>query len=170
MQDLKAVYSVDKDTISLFDIIQCIKSSYKKILLLGLSGLFVAILFTYALGQHTASITLLNYAKMDIPRIRYLQSVLPRLIQEGSAKGYAINLGSDGLWQSAIKIKNLIGKSDAKDLLDPSSLKSDRYNVYAIDILGKANAKQLAEERAQEISSYFIKGTIFIDLRDLICR
>jgi hypothetical protein len=56
-------------------------------------------------------------------------------------------------------------------LLDPASLKSDRFNnIYAIEIIGKANAKQLAEERVQEISNYFINGTVIIDIRDLVRR
>jgi hypothetical protein len=77
-------------------------------------------------------------------------------------------LGSEQLWKSAIKIHNLVGKSDAKDLIAPASLKSDRFNLYAIEMIGKANAKQLAEERVQEISNYFINGTVFVDLRDLV--
>ena len=168
MQEIKAMHNLDEDTISLLDIVQFIKASYKIILLLGLCGFLIAIMFTYVLGLYTASIALQNYAQMDIPRIKYLQSALPRLAQEESVKGNATNFGSEGLWQSAIKVKSLVGKSDAKDLLDPASLKSDRFNIYAIEILGTANTKQLAEERAQEISSYFISGTIFIDLRDLV--
>ena len=168
MRDEKIVRNVDEDTISLLDIAQFIKASYKKILFFGLCGLIVAIIFTYALGQYTASITLLNYAELDIPRIKYLQSAIPKLGQEELVKGGDRSFGSEGLWQSAIKVKSLVGKSDAKDLLDPASLKSDRFNIYAIEILGKANSKQTAEERVQEISNYFIGGTIFIDLRDLV--
>jgi hypothetical protein len=168
MQEKKSVLSIDEGAISLLDALQFIKLSYKKILLLGFCGLFSAVCFTYALGQHTASITLLNYAQMDIPRIKYLQLALPKLSQQESEKGNASSFGSEGLWQSAIEFKSLIGKSDTKDLLDPAFLKPDRFNIYAIEIFGKANAKQLAEDRAQEISNYFISGTVFIDLRDLI--
>lgn len=168
MQEIKAGHNTDEDTISLLDIVQFIKAAYKKILLLGLCGLLISIIFTYALGQYTASITLLNYAQLDIPRIKYLQAALPKLSQEESVKGSQSYLGTEQLWNSAIKVKSLVGKSDAKDLLDPASLKSDRFNIYAIEVLGKANAKQLAEERAQEINNYFISGTIFIDLRDLV--
>jgi hypothetical protein len=135
---------------------------------LALGGLLCAFIFTYALGQHTASITLLNYAELDIPRIKYLQAALPKLSQEELVKGSLSSFGSEGLWKSAIKVNSLVGKSDAKDLIDPASLKSDRFNIYAIEVIGKANAKKLAEERAQEISNYFINGSVFIDLRDLV--
>ena len=168
MQENKIQHNVDEDTISLLDIVRFIKVSYKKILLLGICGLVAAVSFTYALGQYTASITYRNYAELDIPRIRYLQSALPKLAQEESAKGNVSSFGSEGLWQSAVKIKNLVGKSDAKDLLDPESLRTNRFNIYAIEVLGKANTKQLAEDRVQEISNFFISGTVFIDLRDLM--
>jgi hypothetical protein len=62
----------------------------------------------------------------------------------------------------------LIGKSDVKDLIDPASLKADQFNNYAFELIGTDNSKQLAEERANQISNYFISGTIFIDLRDLM--
>jgi len=158
----------EDDTISLWDIVQFIKESYKKIALLALGGSICAFIFTFALGQYTTSITLLNYAELDIPRIKYLQAALPKLSQEDSIKGSERYLGSEQLWKSAIKVNSLVGKLDAKDLIDPASLKSDRFNIYAIEMIGKANAKQLAEDRVQEISNYFINGTVFIDLRDLV--
>jgi len=170
MQELRSTHNTDEDTISLLDIVQFIKASYKKILLFGFFGLVAAVCFTFLLGQYTASITLLNYAQIDIPRIKYLQAALPKLSQEESVKGLQNYLGNEQMWGSAIKVKSLIRKSDAKDLFDPASLKSDRFNIYAIEILGKASAKQLAEERAQELSNYFISGTVFVDLRDLLSQ
>ena len=158
----------EEDIISLLDIVQFIKESYKKVALLALGGLVCAAIFTFALGQYTASIMLLNYAELDIPRIKYLQAALPKLSQENSVKESENYLASEQLWKSAIKVNNLVGKSDAKDLIDPASLKSDRFNIYAIEMIGKANARQLAEERVQEISNYFINGTVFIDLCDLV--
>lgn len=168
MRDTNAAHDIDEETISLYDIAQFIKESYKKIVLLAIGGLVCAIIFTFALGQYTASITLLNYAELDIPRIKYLQAALPKLSQEESVKDPENYLGSEQLWKTAIKVNSLVGKSDAKDLLDPASLKSERFNIYAIEMIGKANAKQLAEERVQEISNYFINGAVFIDLRDLV--
>ena len=168
MQETSIPNQYEDDTISLLDIVQFIKESYKKIALFAFGGSVSAAIFIFALGQYTASITLLNYAELDIPRIKYLQAALPKLSQEELAKGGISSLGSEGLWKSAIKVNTLVGKSDAKDLIDPASLKSDRFNIYAIEVIGKANAKQLAEERVQEISNYFINGTVFIDLRDLV--
>jgi capsular polysaccharide biosynthesis protein len=168
MQEVKVAHHVDDDAISLVEIVQFVKASYKKILLLALFGLLSAVIITYALGQYTASITLLNSAELDIPRIKYLQATLPKLSQEESVKGSKNYLSSEQVWKSAIKINSLIGKSDAKDLLDPAALKSDRFNVYAIEMIGKANTKQLAKERVQEMSDYFVSGTVYIDLRDLV--
>jgi len=168
VQETNIPNQYEEDTISLLDIVQFIKESYKKVALFALGGSICAFIFIFALGQYTASITLLNYAELDIPRIKYLQAALPKLSQEELAKGGISRLGSEELWKSAIKVNSLVGKSDAKDLIDPASLKSDRFNIYAIEMIGKANAKQLAEERVQEISNYFINGTVFIDLRDLV--
>ncbi len=167
MQETSVPNQYEDDAISLLDILQFIKESYKKIALLALGGSVSAAIFTFALGQYTASITMLNYAELDIPRIKYLQAALPKLSQDNSIKSSENYLGSEQIWKSAIKVNSLVGKSDAKDLIDPASLKSDRFNIYAIELIGKANAKQLAEERAQEISNYFINGTVYIDLRDL---
>jgi hypothetical protein len=168
MQKTTIPNQYEEDTIGLLDIAQFIKESYKKIAFLAIGGLVSASILTFGQGQYTASITLLNYAELDIPRIKYLQAALPKLSQEELAKGSISSFGSEGLWKSAIKVNNLVGKSDAKDLIDTASLKSDRFNIYSIEMIGKANAKQLAEERVQEISNYFISGTVFIDLRDLV--
>jgi hypothetical protein len=170
VQETNIPKQYEEESDSLLDIAQFIKDSYKKVALLALSGLAGAAIFTFALGQYTASIMLLNYAELDIPRIRYLQAALPKLSQEELAKGGISSFGSEGLWKSAVKVNSLVGKSDVKDLIDPASLKSDRFNIYSIEMIGKANAKQLAEERVQEISNYFINGTVFIDLRDLVRR
>jgi hypothetical protein len=137
---------------------------------LGFCGLVTVACFTFLLGQYTASITLLNYAELDIPRIKYLQTALPKLSQEELEKGNASSFGSESLWLSAIKIKSLVRKSDTKDLLDPESIQSNRFNIYAIEILDKANSMELARERVQVITNYFIGGTTFIDLRDLLRR
>jgi hypothetical protein len=168
VQETNISNQYEEDTISLLDIVQFIKEAYKKVALLALGGLICAVILTYALGQYTASITMLNYAELDIPRIKYLQAALPKLSQEELTKSSIINFGSEGLWKSAIKINSLVGKADAKDLIDPATLKTDRFNIYAIEVIGKANTKQLAEERVQEICNYFINGTVFIDLRDLV--
>jgi hypothetical protein len=168
MQETNVTNQYEENSISLLDIVQFIKESYKKIALFALGGLVSAYIFSFALDQYTASITLLNYAELDIPRIKYLQAALPKLSQEESSKGSMSSFGSEELWKSAIKVNSLVGKSDAKDLIDPASLKSDRFNIYAIEMIGKANTKQLAEDRVQEISNYFINGSVFIDLRDLV--
>jgi hypothetical protein len=168
MQKTNIPSQYEEDAFSLLDIVHFIEESYKKIALLALGGMIYAAIYTFALGQYVASITLLNYIEFDASRIKYLQATLPKLSQEDSTNGSQSYLGSEQLWKSSIKINSFIGKSDAKDLIDPTSLKSDRFNTYAIEIIGKANAEQQAQERAQEISNYFIKGTAFIDLRDLI--
>jgi hypothetical protein len=158
----------EDDAISLLDIVKFIKESYKFTLLLVFGGLIAAVVFTFAMGQYTASITLMNYAELDIPQIKYLQAALPKLNQEDTVKGPENYLGSEQLWKSAIKFNNLVGKSDVKNLIDPASHKSDRFNINAIEMIGIANTKQQAEERVREISNYFIKSTVFIRLRDLV--
>ena len=160
----------EEDAISLADIVQFIKESYKKVALLALGGLVCAAILTLALGQYTASITLLNYAELDIPRIKYLQATLPKLSQEKSGKGGISSFGSEQLWKSVIKVNSLVKKSDTKDLIDPATLKSDLFNIYAFEMIVKANTKQLAEGRVQEISNFFINGAVLIDLRDLVRR
>jgi hypothetical protein len=170
MRNVNTILNFDENIITVLDIVHFIKESYQKVALLALGGSIFALIFTFALGQYTASITLLNYAELDIPRIKYLQAALPKLSQEELLKGGISSFGSEGLWKSAIKVNSLVGKSDAKDLIDPASLKSNRFNIYAIELIGKANAKQLAEERVQEVSNYFINGTVFIDLRDLVSQ
>lgn len=168
MQETHNPMQHDEDTISLLDIVQFIQESYKNIILLGLGGLIAALVFTFGLGQYTATITLLNSAELDIPRIKYLQAALPKLAQEGSNTAKDTFLDSEALWKSAIRINSLIGKSDAKDVLDPASLKTDRFNIYALEIIGKARAKQSAQDRVQEMSNFFVNGTVYIDLRDLL--
>ena len=141
MQETSNPNQYEDDAISLLDITQFIKESYKKIALLALGGLVCAAIVTFTSGQYTASITLLNYAELDIPRIKYLQAALPKLSQEDSIKSSENYLSSEQIWKSAIKVNSLVAKSDTKDLIDPASLQSNRFNIYAIEIIGKANAK-----------------------------
>ena len=159
----------DKYTFSLLDIVQTIKVSYKKILLLGFCGLLVAVTFTYALGQYTASIMLLNRSQLGIDKFLYLKLSLPRLVQE-VANVNDSRLGSEDLWHSAITAIPLIKKSDTKNFNDPTFLKSMGSRIYAIEVIGIADTKQLAAERVQEIYSFFMNGAIFIDLRDLVYK
>jgi hypothetical protein len=168
MIEKKTVRNVDQNAISLYEIAQLINASYKKILLLAFACLVIANIFTYAFGQYTATIMRLNFIEFDIQRIKYLQAALPKLSQEEHGKIQENYLNSEMLWKSSIAVKSLIGKSDVKDLIDPASLKSERINNYALEFIGIGNSKQLAVERANQISNYFISGTVFIALRDLM--
>ena len=160
-----------KQEVDIKDIVQFIKEFYKKILLLGALGLAAGVIGSLLLGSYTATIVLSNNTAIDIPRLKYLQAALPKLEQENQK--YKKNeedefLASESLWEKSIKPLLLVSKADGKDLLDASSLNASGSKVYSIQIIGKAPTKERAEKRVEKISNYFIAGSAFIELRDLV--
>lgn len=82
MASINAVEADSQQEISIKDVVQFAKEFYKKILTSALVGLVLGLVGAIAIGSYTATITLNNYSGMDLPRIRYLQSALPKLEQE----------------------------------------------------------------------------------------
>lgn len=163
--------------ISLKDIIEFVKEFYKRIILVALCGTSLAFLGAILLGSYTASITLNNYdgpdgyKGLDLPRIRYLQSALPKLEQENQFKTIDAAdsfLGSEGFWAKSIKPNTLVSKADSKELLDPAALNAAGSKIASIQISAKAKTKEAAIIKVERASQFFIDGSAYIDLRDLI--
>lgn len=167
----KAISVEAHDEISFKDIIQFAKKFYKKIIFLGIAGAIFGLTGAVVIGEYTASITFNNYNGLDLPRIRYLQSALPKLEQENqkSTKNKVDSfLSSETFWAKSIKPNILIGKADGKEMLDPSALKAAGSKISSIEIIGKAKTKEDAIIRVEKVSKFFIDGSAYIDLRELV--
>lgn len=171
MANNDAVQVDSQQEISVEDIFQFAKEFYKQIVILGFAGAMLAFLVAVAYGSYTATITLNNYNGLDILRIRYLQSALPKLEQENqqNKKNEADSfLSSEVLWTQSIKPNILVSKADGKELLDSTTLNVAGSKISSIQIIGKAATKEAAEQRVEKISKFFVDGSTYIDLRDLI--
>lgn len=171
MQTSEAVHVDGQTEITLKDIIQFFDEFYKKILIAGLFGLMVGVLGVILLGSYTATITLNNYSGIDLPRIRYLQSSLPKLAQENQAIKKNEDeefLSSEKFWEKGIKPNILVNKADSKELLDATALNAAGSKISSIQIIAKAQTKKLAEKKVQLVTNFFIDGSAYIELRDLV--
>lgn len=171
MQKNELVYENSQQEINLKDIIQFFDEFYKKILITGLVGLIVGVVSVILLGSYTATITLNNYSGIDLPRIRYLQSSLPKLAQESQGiKKYENEnfLSSEKFWEKSIKPNILVTKADSKELLDSTALNAAGSKISSIQIIGKASTQELSEKKVQAVSNFFINGSAYIELRDLV--
>jgi len=171
MSDTKHIEIGDGQEISLLDIIHFFKEFYKKILIAGIAGVILGLIGCLLLGQYTATTTLLNYDGLDIPRIRYLQSALPKLEQENQLKNkneQSEFLASEKFWEKAIKSNVLVTKADSKELLDASALNAAGSKISSIEIISKAHSKETAEKKLELTKLFFIDGSALIALRDLV--
>jgi hypothetical protein len=114
---------------------------------------------------------LVNYAGLDIPSVKYLQSALPKLEQENQLKNKDKDskfLASEKFWEKAIKPNVLVTKADSKELLDASALNAAGSKISSITIIDKAPSKETAVKKVEQIKSFFIDGSTLIAIRDLV--
>lgn len=171
MESIGNAEADSQQEISIKDIVQFVKEFYKKIIISGLAGLVLGLVAAIAIGAYTATITLNNYNGMDLPRIRYLQLALPKLEQENqkNEKNEETSfLSSETLWTKSIKPIILVTKADGKELLDASKLNDAGSKISSIQLIGKSATKDAAIKKVEKISKFFIDGSTFIDIRDLI--
>lgn len=167
----EVVPSDNQSEISIKDIVEFIRDFYKKIIVVGLIGAIVGLAVSIIFGLYTATITLYNYDGLDIPRIRYLQSALPKLEQEHQQKLKNLDdsfLGSEAFWSKSIKPNILVSKADSKDLLDATALNAAGSKISSIQINSKGTTQEDAEKRVEKTSKFFIDGSTYIELRDLV--
>jgi hypothetical protein len=157
------------EEISIEDIAKFIKEEFLKISLSGLFGIAIALIFSFTLGKYEAKIIYTNYSGIDIPRLKALQVSLPKLYEE-SDKSNTKNdfLKSEKLWETSVKPNILIKKADGKDLLDVSALTKASNSIPTIEIVGYGTSKPKAIQNAETISSFFVNGSSYLQLRDLI--
>ncbi|MBU3615565.1 hypothetical protein ICN46_11755 [Polynucleobacter sp. Latsch14-2] len=171
MSDTKHIEIGDGQEISLLDIIHFFKEFHRKILLTSLVGVVVGVISCLLIGQYTATTTLVNYAGLDIPSVKYLQSALPKLEQENQLKNKDKDsefLASEKFWEKAIKPNVLVTKADSKELLDASALNAAGSKISSITIIDKAPSKETAVKKVEQIKSFFIDGSTLIAIRDLV--
>jgi hypothetical protein len=72
--------------IGLVDMVHFVGRYYRTVLILGTAGLICGVAVTFILGNYTAIASLQNFSGVDLPSLKYLQSVLPKLEQENQEK------------------------------------------------------------------------------------
>lgn len=171
MESISNAEADGRQEISTKDIVQFVKEFYKKIIIFCLAGVVLGSIAAISTGVYTAIITLNNYSGMDLPRIRYLQSALPKLEQENqkNKKNEETSfLSSESLWTKSIKPNVLVSKADGKELLDTSKLNDALSKISSIQLSGKSATKESAIAKVEKISKFFIDGSTYIDIKDLI--
>ena len=168
------------EEISIEDIANFIKEEFWKISISGLIGIGIALIFSFTLAKYEAKLIFNNGTfknsnsgideqVFNLPKIKALQAALPKLYEEIGTKNSDNNfLVSEKLWEISIKPNILIKKSDGKDLLDVSALTKASNTIPTIEIIGYGTSKAKAIQNAETISNFFINGSSYLQLRDLI--
>jgi hypothetical protein len=157
------------EEISIEDIAKFIKEEFWKISISGLLGIVLSLIIGFLTAQYQAKLIYTNYSGIDIPKLKTLQASLPKLYEE-TEKSNSQNafLKSEKLWETSVKPNILIKKADGKDLLDVSALTKASNSIPTIEIVGYGTSKPKAIQNAETISSFFINGSSYLQLRDLI--
>jgi len=157
------------EEISIEDITKFIKEEFWKISISGLLGIVLSLIFCFLTAQYQAKLIYTNYSGIDIPKLKTLQASLPKLYEE-TEKSNSQNafLKSEKLWETSVKPNILIKKADGKDLLDVSALTKASNSIPTIEIVGYGTSKPKAIQNAETISIFFINGSSYLQLRDLI--
>lgn len=168
------------DEISIEDIAKFIKDEFWKISISGLIGIGIALIFSFTFGKYEAKLIFNNGTfknsnsgideqVFNLPKIKALQASLPKLYEEiGNKNSDNKFLASEKVWESSVKPNILIKKSDGKDLLDVSALTKASNSIPTIEIVGYGTSKAKAIQNAETISKFFINGSSYLQLRDLI--
>ncbi len=157
------------EEISIEDIVKFLKEEYKKIILASLTGALAAIIYSLTLANYEAKLIYTNYTGIDIPRLKSLQVALPKLFEEiGDKQSSNAFLKSDSLWEKSVKANILIKKTDGKDLLDTNALIKASNSIPTIEIVGFGRTKEIAKNRVEILSQFFINGASYLQTRDLI--
>ena len=157
------------EEISIEDIAKFIKEEFWKISISALLGIILSLILGFITAQYQAKLIYTNYSGIDIPRLKTLQASLPKLYEEvdknNSQNGF---LKSEKVWETSVKPNILIKKEDGKDLLDVSALTKASNTIPTIEIIGYGTSKAKAIQNAETISNFFINGSSYLQLRDLI--
>jgi len=166
----QATYN-DAGEIGLKELILFGSKYYKKILLLGISGLALGLVAGVLFGKYTATITMLNNGGIDLPTIKFLQTALPKIEEENQLQQKNeenMFLAYQPLWEKSIKTNLLIKKSDSKDLLDPSTLNSAGSKISTIEFISRCTTKDCALQKVEKIKNFYFLGSTFISVREIV--
>jgi hypothetical protein len=157
------------EEISIEDIANFIKEEFWKISISGLLGILLSLILGFITAQYQAKLIYTNYSGIDILRLKTLQASLPKLYEEVEKnKSQNDFLKSEKVWETSVKPNILIKKADGKDLLDVSALIKASNSIPTIEIIGFGTTKAKAIQNVETISNFFINGSSYLQLRDLI--
>lgn len=160
--------------ISLLDIVNFLRSAWKKLAIASLVGAALGFGVWFFLGSYQAQLPLTNNESLSVLSIRTLQQTLPNLASQIMEKG-EVPEGKEGLyrsmsnpdwWKKAITPVYSLTKADIKDL--GAEMKDASNSILFVEVNGAASSREAAIQNARDTSQFIHQGGAYFELEGFI--
>ena len=170
--------------VSLLDVIDFLRQSWKKLVIAAVIGAFIGFGGWVLLGQYSAEYILLNntntntntYA-LDIVSWKTIQKSMPNLAAQVLAEGGAPE-GQDSLyksmseeqwWQKNISPSYAISKADTKDLAGISKdLDAASTTILSLTVTAEDATKEKSIERVRAAAKFLRTGAAYLQISNIL--
>jgi hypothetical protein len=169
--------------ISLLDIVNFLRSAWKKLAIAALVGAVLGLSSWYILGSYQAEYVLLNnnnnnsYA-LDLVSWKMLQKSLPnvaaQIVEEGAAPKDQENLyramSSPDWWQKNITPSYALSKADTKDLAGVSKDLTDSASttILSLTVTAQGSTKANSLENVRAAAKFLRTGGAYLQIRNIL--
>lgn len=180
--------SVDGSEISLFDIVNFLANSWKRLVITAFFGAFLGLGGWFFLGQYSSQYILLNntntnantntntYA-LDLVSWKTIQKSLPNLAAQIESNGKAPEgqddlyktLANDQWWQKNVVPSYAISKADTKDLAGISKdLDAASTTILSLTLNGSGASKEKSLESVRAAANFLRSGGAYLQIRNIL--
>ena len=166
--------SENNNQIFLLAVVNRLSCSWKKLVVVALSGGILGLCWWFLTLSYVADISLRNNDAMGILALKSLQARLPNLaaeiikrkqIPEGQSDIYDL-MGDPDFWKKGLTPSFSLTKSEIKDLGIDS--KGDNNPILYLVIHASGKSEDLALKNANAIVQFVREGGAFIVIRDMV--
>jgi hypothetical protein len=168
--------SLDDSEISLLDIVNFLRSAWKKLAIAAIVGAVLGIGSWYILGSYKAELVLNNNGGTDLVGWRALQKVMPNLasqiideskVPEGQESLYR-TLSSPEWWQKNALASYAMTKADTKDLSSTVGLESAGVLIVSINLTAAGSSRALAIENVRGAKNFLLQGASYLAIKSML--
>ena len=162
--------------ISLLDIVNFLRSAWKKLAIAAIVGAVLGIGSWYILGSYKAELVLNNNGGTDLVGWRALQKVMPNLasqiideskVPEGQESLYR-TLSSPEWWQKNALASYAMTKADTKDLSSTVGLESAGVLIVSINLTAAGSSRALAIENVRGAKNFLLQGASYLAIKSML--
>lgn len=168
-------YDSQESEISLFEIVNFLKDSWKKLIIAGITGAILGLMGWFFLGTYQSEVVLINNGGTDLISWRSFQKTLPILanqiidesrVPDGQESLYR-TLSSQDWWQKNALATYGMSKSDFKDLASTAGLESAGASIVSFTLKASGPSKQEALDNVRGAKNFLLQGASYLKLKSL---